>query len=60
MNTNKKRSAKKKYVKPTMSLTQITTESSIANNSTVIEVELQDWILDTDAPAPYDGDIWVN
>ena len=50
---------KKDYESPTLEVTHVETEKTIAESGTY-RVELEDWKPDTDAPAPYDGDIWLN
>ena len=50
---------KKTYEPPSLEITQVETEGTIADSGTY-RVELQDWMKDTTPDAPYDGDIWLN
>jgi len=50
---------KKNYKPPTVEVTQVETESTIAESGTY-RVELEDWKQDTTPAAKYDGDIWLN
>ena len=51
--------AKKDYESPTLEVTQVETECTIADSGTY-RVELEDWKKDTTPDAKYDGDIWLN
>ena len=51
--------AKKNYESPILEVTQVETESTIADSGTY-RVELEDWKMNTTPDAPYDGDIWLD
>ena len=55
----KKVTTKNVYESPVLEVTQVATEGTIAESGT-FRVELDDWKQDDTAPAPYDGDIWLN
>ena len=50
---------KKNYESPTLEITHVETEKTIAESG-IFGVTLEDWHEDTDPPAPYDGDVWLN
>ena len=49
---------KKNYETPTLEVTHVETEGTIAESGTYT-VTLEPWDID-DSSAPYDGDIWLN
>ena len=50
---------KRTYNPPTLGVTQVMTESTIADSGTY-KVTLEDWQQDQTGDAAYDGDIWLN
>ena len=50
---------KKNYKSPVLEITHVQTEGTIAESGNY-KVVLEDWEIDNDPPAPYDGDVWVN
>ena len=50
---------KKNYKAPILEVVHVQTEGTIAESGNY-NVSLEDWQIDTDPPAAYDGDIWLD
>jgi len=50
---------KENYESPTLEVTHVETERTIAESG-IVRVQLEDWDNTDNTYAPYDGDIWLN